>query len=143
MWSFRILMSRPCPCTSVFNPPLYEPLYTAIILGDPGVDSAGGEGKWVPENFCVFLPNQKSERRRPFGTGLVRHCPQGLFLPFFTFLRAIFFCPFIRLSLTPGTICPWVSEDVRQWRSVTILSSTHVGLYGFKYFIKDSVFAFL
>ena len=67
-------------------------------------------GFWlVPENFCVFLPNQKAEWRRPFGTGLVRHCPQGLFLPFFTFLHAIFFCPF-RLSLVP-TICPWVSED--------------------------------
>ena len=35
--------------------------------------------------------NQKPERRRPFGTGLVRHCPQGLFLLFFTFLRAIYF----------------------------------------------------
>ena len=35
--------------------------------------------------------NQKPERRRPFGTGLVRHCPQGLFSPFFTFLRAIYF----------------------------------------------------
>ena len=55
------------------------------------------------------LTNHKAERRRPFGTGLVRHCPQGLLLPFFTFLRAIFFCPF-RLSLTL-TICPWVSED--------------------------------
>ena len=33
--------------------------------------------------------NQKPERRRPFGTSLVRHCPQGLFSPFFTFLRAI------------------------------------------------------
>ena len=53
--------------------------------------------------------NQKSERRRPFGTGLVRHCPQGLFSLFFTFLRAIFFRPF-RLSLAP-TICPWVFED--------------------------------
>ena len=53
--------------------------------------------------------NQKSKLRRPFGTGLVRHCPQGLFSPFFTFLRAIFFHPF-RLSLAP-TICPWVSED--------------------------------
>ena len=42
---------------------------------------------------------------------LVRHCPQGLFLPFFTFLRAIFFRPF-RLSLAL-TICPWVSEDDR------------------------------
>ena len=55
--------------------------------------------------------NQKPERRRPFGTGLVRHCPQGLFSPFFTFLRSyIFFRPF-RLSLAPF-ICPWVSEDV-------------------------------
>ena len=37
------------------------------------------------------------------------HCPQGLFSPFFTFLRATFFRPF-RLSLVP-TLCPWVSED--------------------------------
>ena len=54
----------------------------------------------LPENFYVFLPNQKAARRRPFGTGLVRRCPQGLFSPFFTFLRAIFFRPF-RLSLAP------------------------------------------
>ena len=53
--------------------------------------------------------NQKPERRRPFGTGLVRHCPQGLFSPFFTFLRFTFSRPF-RLSLAP-TICPWVSKD--------------------------------
>ena len=63
----------------------------------------------VRGNFCVFLPNQEAEQRRPFGTGLVRHCAQGLFSPFFTFLRAIFFRPF-RLSLAL-TICPWVSED--------------------------------
>ena len=37
--------------------------------------------------------NQKSERRRPFGTGLVRHCPQGLFSPFFTFLLCHIFPP--------------------------------------------------
>ena len=42
-------------------------------------------------------------------SGLVKHCPQGLFWLFFTFLRALFFRPF-RLSLAP-TICPWVSED--------------------------------
>ena len=53
--------------------------------------------------------NQKPEWRQPFGTGLVRHCRQGLFSPFFTFLRAIFLRPF-RLSLAP-TIYPWVSED--------------------------------
>ena len=62
----------------------------------------------VRGNFCVFLPNQEAERRRPFGTGLVSHCAQGLFSPFFTFLRAIFFRPF-RLSLAL-TICPWVYE---------------------------------
>ena len=64
------------------------------------------------KNFGVFLPNQKAERRRPFGTGLVRHCPQELFSPFFTFLRDIFFRP-LRLSLAP-IICLWVSED--EWR---------------------------
>ena len=70
----------------------------------------------VPENLCFSGTNQKPERKRPFGTGLVRHCPQGLLSPFFTFLRALFFRPF-RLSLTP-TICPWVSEDdflLYQW----------------------------
>ena len=66
----------------------------------------------VPENLCFSGTNQKPERWRPFGTGLVRHCPQGLFSPFFTFLRATFFRPF-RLSLVP-TVCPWVSEDVVQ-----------------------------
>ena len=59
--------------------------------------------------LCFSGTNQKPERRRPFGTGLVRHCPQGLFSPFFAFLRAMFFRPF-KLSLAPF-ICPWVSED--------------------------------
>ena len=54
----------------------------------------------VPENLCFSGTNQKPEWRRPFGTGLVRHCPQGLFPPFFPFLRATFFRPF-RLSLAP------------------------------------------
>ena len=64
----------------------------------------------VPEKHKFSGTNQKPERRRPFGTGPVRHCPQGLFSPFFTFLRATFSRPF-RLSLA-STICPWVSEDV-------------------------------
>ena len=67
-------------------------------------------GFWlVPEKHKVSGTNQKPERRRPFGTGLVRHCPQGLFSPFLTFLHAIFSRPF-RLSLAPS-ICSWVSED--------------------------------
>ena len=51
-------------------------------------------GFWlVPENLCFSGTNQNPERRRPFGTGLVRHCPQGLFSPFFTFLRSIYIFP--------------------------------------------------
>ena len=105
-------------------------IMTPGILGDLEADS-GGEGKSkraekhdtkkskerreepLGTYFLSFLAhNQKSKRRRPFGTGLVRHCPQGLFSPFFTFLRAMSFRPF-RLSLSP-TICLWVSEDGHQ-----------------------------
>ena len=86
--------------------------YFHIILGDPGADS-GDEGKSKRAGKYgtnkLSGTNQKPERRRPFGTGLIRHCPQGLFSPFFTFLRAIFSRP-VRLSLVP-TNCPWVSED--------------------------------
>ena len=52
---------------------------------------------------------QKKRKERPEEPLGTRHCPQGLFWPFFTFLSALFFRPF-RLSLAP-TICPWVSED--------------------------------
>ena len=79
-------------------------------LTTPVLNGRRCSGFWlVPENVCVFVPNQKPERRRPFRTGVVRYCPLGLFSPFFTFLLAIFFRPF-RLSLAP-TICSWVSED--------------------------------
>ena len=96
-------------------------------------------GFWfVAENLCFSGTNQKPERRRPFGTGLVRHCPQGLFYPSFTFLRAIFSRPF-RLSLAP-TLCPWVSEDgifpekVKSWRYIIFwlnftLGSTFIFLF--------------
>ena len=60
---------------------------------------------WVypenPENLCFSGTNQKQEWRRPFGTGLVRHCLQGLFSPFFTFLRAIYFSPRLDFSSSP------------------------------------------
>ena len=90
-----------------------------FILGDPGADSgneekskqAGKYGMKKSKELCFSGTNQKPEQRRPFETGLVRHCPQGLFSPFFTFLRAIFSRPF-RLFLVP-TICPWVSEDAQ------------------------------
>ena len=71
----------------------------------------------LPHQFqtvAAILASDWAEKHKsflaPIRTGLVRHCPQGLFSPFFTFLRAIFSRPF-RLSLAP-TICPWVSEDV-------------------------------
>ena len=86
--------------------PLNPPTISGAICGN----SLGRSGLWlVPENLCFSSTNQKPERWRPFGTGVVRHCPQGLFSPFYTFLPATFFRPF-RLSLVP-TICPWVSED--------------------------------
>ena len=65
--------------------------------------------KWSP-SFCLLIGARKllcfsaqSEGRTAATVWncLVRHCPRGLFSPFFT---SIFFSPF-RLSLTP-TICP-------------------------------------
>ena len=95
-----------------------------LILGGPGADSGDEEkskrvekymarrkvknGEKSPWGQCLTRPvpsfsgtNQKPERRRPFGTGLVRHCPQGLFLPFFTFLRAIYFSARLDFSSSP------------------------------------------
>ena len=55
----------------------------------------------VPEKHKFSGTNQKPERRRSFGTGLVRHCPQGLFSPFFTFLRAIYVSARLDFSSSP------------------------------------------
>ena len=67
----------------------------------------------VPENFSVFLPNQKTERQQPFWTGLVRHCPQGLFSSFFTFLCAIFFPAPLDFPSPPlsASGCPRMAPD--------------------------------
>ena len=59
--------------------------------------------------LLCFSAQSEARMAATFETGLVRHCPQGLFWPFFPFLRAIFSRPF-RLSLAL-TICRWVSED--------------------------------
>ena len=84
-----------------------------LILGDPGADSGDEEKSKRAEKYMARRKvkngekskfsgtNQKPERRRPFGTGLVRHCPQGLFSPFFTFLRAIYFSASLDFSLSP------------------------------------------
>ena len=105
-----------------------------LILGDSGADKGGeGKSKRAEKPFWLLIgarktqfsgTNQKPERRRPFGTGLVRHCPQGLFSPFFTFLFHLYFSA--RLDFpSPPFICPWVSED--GWTSVfTEISRTHI-----------------
>ena len=43
------------------------------------------------QRFCGT--NQKPELPRPFGTGQLKPCPQGLFSSFLTFLRPNFFSP--------------------------------------------------
>ena len=48
---------------------------------------------WCQKNTKFSGTNQEPEQRPPFGTGLVRHCPQGLFWPFFTFLLCHIFPP--------------------------------------------------
>ena len=54
--------------------------------------------------------NQKPGWLRPFGTGPLKACPQGLVFSFLTFLRPNFFSRLFRLFPAP-TNCPWVSED--------------------------------
>ena len=59
--------------------PVTHYLFRAQCLTRPVPNCRGRSGFWlVPENFCVFLPNQKPERRRPFGTGLVRHWARSI-----------------------------------------------------------------
>ena len=94
-------------------------------------------GFWlVPENLCFSGTNQKPEQRQLFG--LVRHCPQGLFSPFFTFLHGTFFRPF-RLSLVP-TIYPWVSEDVAQGAKEFFLCSWWLNSFPRRFFLNNQVF---
>ena len=51
-----------------------------------------GALSWA-EKQKFYGTNQRPERPRPFGTGPVKRCHQGLFSPFSTFLRVIFFPP--------------------------------------------------
>ena len=50
------------------------------ILGDPEACGDEGKAKRVGQKTCFSSTSQKPERRLPFGTDLVRHCPQGLLL---------------------------------------------------------------
>ena len=126
------------------------------IFGDPGVDSWGeGKSKRAGKNMARRKvkngeksrlgretqtstgTNQKSEQRRRFGTGPVKHCPQGLFSPFFSFLRAIFFRLF-RLSLAT-TICPWISEDESRlvWTGLSTTVESGLKKMRFHWFRED------
>ena len=105
------------------------------ILRDQQADS-GGEGKskragkygmngrrhsalWLGRKTPKFSGTyQKPEQQRQFGTGLVTHCPQGLFSPFFTFTSCHIF-PSV-YTLSPPTICPWVSEDEDHTNAIPI-----------------------
>ena len=87
--------------------PRFEALFsslwrTHIVISVSSVPNGRrGSAFWLGRKTQKFSgTNQKPERPRQFGTGLVRHCPQGLFSPFFSFLRAIFSRPF-RFSLAP------------------------------------------
>ena len=58
---------------------------------------------WLGRKTQTFSgTNQKSEMRRPFGTGLVRHCPQGLLLFFVPYFFARLDFPSPALS-APGS----------------------------------------
>ena len=75
--------------------------------------------------------NQKPERRRPFGTGLVRHCPQGLFSPFFTFLRAIYFSSRLDFSSSPLS----APGSPRMYFTVTLTL-----MYLYKYYYLEVIY---
>ena len=74
--------------------------------------------------------NQKPEWRRPFGTGLVRHCPQGLFSPFFTFLRAIYFSA--RLDSSSSPLSAPGSPRMRRCRQARNLTTNVPKILDFK-----------
>ena len=61
---------------------------------------------------------------RPVGTGLVRHCPQGFFSPFFTFLRAIYFSARLDFSSSPLS----APGSPRMLREVNSLHFTRVSV---------------
>ena len=69
--------------------------------------------------------NQKPERRRQFGTGLVRHCPQGLFSLSFSFL---FFVPYFPACLdfpSPSLSAPGSPRMITVYQGFDIIYSFH------------------
>ena len=76
-----------------------------IILGDPGADS-GDEEKSKRAEKCMVRRKVMNGEKSPWGQCLtrpvpVRHCPQGLFSPFITFLRTIYFSARLDFSSSP------------------------------------------
>ena len=89
-----------------------------------------GHSVFYLPNTSFSGTNHKPERRRPFGTGLLRHCPQGLFSPFFTFLHSIYIFPpfltfprplYLPLGLR-GCISPNWSQETMAFHSSNCFS---------------------
>ena len=68
-----------------------------------GREKNSGEEKLGTKKQKFCGTNQKPEQPRPFGTGALRPCPQGLFSSFLTFLRPNFFLARLDFFLPPLT----------------------------------------
>ena len=98
-------------------------LHAGNILGDPGADS-GGEGKSKRAEKCGTT---KSKERREEPLGTMSYQTSSKRSPPFCLLigqknTKVFWRPF-RLSLVP-TICPWVSEDLRDLALMNVTKRT-------------------
>ena len=100
-------------------------------------------GFWlVPEKHKFSGTNQKPERRRPFGTGLVK-LSQGLFSrrSLLFFVPYIFFRPF-RLSLAPLS-APGSSRMMSQWIALKKLLYLTLHFWIERVMNLDSSYSFL
>ena len=70
----------------------------------PVSNGQASSGFWLGRKIQRFSgTNQKPELAWPFGTGPLKHCPQGLFFAFLTFLRPNFFSSVLDFSPSPLT----------------------------------------
>ena len=110
LWICRTLCPASCPVIRIFlleqkqtwrATGLLVPIRVRTHETTPGLAAL-----WLgtkKQRFCGT--NQKPERLRPFGTGPVRLCPQGLLVSYFTFLRRNFFSP-VTTFPSPPLIAP-------------------------------------
>ena len=94
-WNFspRVFFSFICLFSCANNPDKYgEQLACMYISCKKRETTPSLAALWLGRKKQKFSgTNQKPELLRPFGTGTLRPCPQGLFLSFLTFLRPKFF----------------------------------------------------